>query len=168
MWKEKDGWIDDDKREYARKWRSWRFADGQWSKANDGLVESLSREQMITEYGGYTDAPMLSTSRQDGESSRDIAVYSLDHRTFTDEERQQLRDFKSEGESKKDIDEYIEFADKWEEDHPDLAWLNTWESVYPSAYIVFVDYMVADDTIETHHIYCHTYPDMLEVLRLHA
>ena len=168
MWTEKSNWDDDTSTEYARKWRSWYFSDGKWRAVDDEIVEGLSREEMIVQYGGYTGAPMYTSSKQGKGTSRDIAVFSLDIRRFTDEE---MAAYRAYDEKRGDLewDEYLAFTDQWEKDHPDLEWLDRWGEVHPASYMVFIDYNADNGaTIETHHIYCCTYPDLLEVLRLHT
>lgn len=168
MRKEKGGWGENEPRTYARKWRSWYFASGKWSEANDELVEGVSRQEAVSAYGGYADAPMLSSRKQHDASCRDIDVYSLDARIYSDKEREQLQELRKQSDTLVGSQEYFAFYDLWEKEHPDLYWLDTWESVYPSAYMIFVDYMSGDDTIETHQIYCCTYSDLLQVLQMHA
>jgi hypothetical protein len=170
MWKEKNDWKDNIPTEYARKWFSWYVASGKWAAQDSDFVEGLERKEIVSQYGGYADAPMISLTRQgEGSSAIDIAVYSLDYRRFTDEEMAEWREYdeKCAQDTLEDWDEYSAFTDQWQKDHPDLVWLERWERVYPASYMVFIDYNAVGDTIETHLICCCTYPDLLEVLRLH-
>jgi hypothetical protein len=133
----------------VRKWRWWRVEDDVWTNPElDWLDGTL--EEMVSEYGGYSEAPMLEYR----ERQVSIGVYSLDHRYFSAEQLQELADINA-----LDDDSRFDIAD-----HSHWRWL--FGDVHPSSHVIFVFYRKGDEVIEAHGIFCRTYKDMLGVLRL--
>lgn len=155
-------------------WTWWRIQKGEWINLSAGYkLDWLTGEldEIAAEYGVNYPKPMLERSGENTE----ITVYSLKVRRYHPDTlkgiKERLGQYRQDGLNKDLTDEEDQALDeafeKWREEDEDRDWMYFWEPVYPSAYLLYVHYLRGKDNYtEAHGMFCETYKDLLEVLRL--
>lgn len=141
-------------------WFWWYVKHGEWHDRRheldflDGQLEEMAREAG----GGLThivfekDTPTI-----------DITVYFLTAHRLTSEEQDLVGEWENHERTHTGIE-----IDEWENARPKgPPWFYWFKSIHPSSYLVYIHWGVNNVVSEIHGIFCATYKDMVEVVKLH-
>lgn len=136
---------------YPLKWQWWRVAEGEWKETELDWLEGTLTE-IVKKYGGYIERPMIERDFD----NLSLGVYSLCRKGISPAVKVQLSEYHAMSDEDQD-----KAHEEWESNSP-VEWLWYFEGVYPSSHLIFVHYGL----IEAYGIFCKTFKDMLDAVKL--